>query len=70
MAATPESVRKLVKKGMKVRIERGAGTLAGFPDDQAAQGNTAGDSTLAGLRVAKQQGWTPDDGPGTAEGTQ
>jgi NADH-quinone oxidoreductase subunit E len=45
--------------------------LAGFPDDQAAEGNTAGDPTLAGLRVARQQGWTPDDdGPGASEGTQ
>jgi NADH-quinone oxidoreductase subunit E len=34
--------------------------LAGFPDDQAAEGNTAGEPSLAGLRVAKEQGWTPD----------
>jgi NADH-quinone oxidoreductase subunit E len=35
--------------------------LAGFPDDQAALGNTAGPASLAGLRVAKEHGWTPDD---------
>ena len=34
--------------------------LAGFPDGQAAEGNTAGGPSLAGLRVAKEQGWTPD----------
>jgi NADH-quinone oxidoreductase subunit E len=40
--------------------------LAGFDDGQAAEGNTAGPATLAGLRIARQQGWTPDGG--TAEG--
>jgi len=35
--------------------------LAGFPDEQAAEGNTAGDASLAGLRMAREQGWTPDD---------
>jgi len=34
--------------------------LAGFPDGQAAGGHTAGDATLAGLRIAKEQGWTPE----------
>jgi NADH-quinone oxidoreductase subunit E len=33
--------------------------LAGFPDDQAAEGHTAGGPTLAGLRIAREQGWTP-----------
>src|SRR5258708_6859341 len=33
VAATPDSVRKLVKKGLQLRIERGAGQTAGFPDD-------------------------------------
>jgi NADH-quinone oxidoreductase subunit E len=36
--------------------------LAGFPDGQAAEGATAGTPSLAGLRVAKEQGWTPDPG--------
>ncbi len=35
--------------------------LAGFPDDQAAGGNTAGEPSLAGLKVAREQGWTPGD---------
>jgi NADH-quinone oxidoreductase subunit E len=34
--------------------------LAGFPDGQAAEGHTAGAASLAGLRIAKEQGWTPD----------
>ena len=36
--------------------------LAGFPDGQAAEGRTAGEPSLAGLRIAKGQGWTPSDG--------
>jgi NADH-quinone oxidoreductase subunit E len=35
--------------------------LAGFPDDQATGGSTAGQPSLAGLRIAKENGWTPDD---------
>jgi NADH-quinone oxidoreductase subunit E len=38
--------------------------LAGFPDGQAAEGTTAGDASLAGLRMAREQGWTPDDRDG------
>ncbi len=80
---TPAKARDLVddlRAGVPVSPTRGAPRLvtwkqtgqilAGFPDDQAAEGNTAGDPTLAGLRVARQQGWAPDDGPGAAEGTQ
>src|SRR4051812_9966339 len=33
VAATPDSVRKLVKKSFGVRIERGAGVAAGYPDE-------------------------------------
>jgi len=70
---TPQSAREVVdglRAGADVRPTRGAPRLcswkqasrilAGFPDDQAAEGNTAGPPTLAGLRVAKEQGWTPD----------
>lgn len=80
---TPGKARDLVddlRSGVPVSPTRGAPRivtwkqtgqiLAGFPDDQAAEGNTAGDPTLAGLRIARQHGWTPDDGPGAAEGTQ
>jgi len=71
---TPQSARELVdglRAGADVRPTRGAPKLctwrqaskilAGYPDGQAAEGHTAGHATLAGLRIAKQQGWTPDD---------
>jgi NADH-quinone oxidoreductase subunit E len=80
---TPAKARDLVddlRSGVAVSPTRGAPRLvtwkqagqilAGFPDSQAAEGNTAGDPTLAGLRAAKQQGWTPDDGARAPEGTQ
>jgi NADH-quinone oxidoreductase subunit E len=70
---TPQSARELVDglwTGADVVPTRGAPRLctwkqasrilAGFPDDQAAEGRTAGEPSLAGLRVAKEQGWTPD----------
>src|SRR5215467_13747139 len=64
---TPQSARDLVdglRAGADVKPTRGAPRLctwkqaskilAGFPDGQAAEGNTAGEPTLAGLRIAKQ----------------
>ena len=73
---TPRSARDLVdglRSGADVAPTRGAPRLctwkqaarilAGFPDGQAAGGHTAGDPTLAGLRIAKeQQGWRPEYG--------
>jgi NADH-quinone oxidoreductase subunit E len=72
---TPDSARALVddlRAGKAVAPSRGAPRLAtwkqagrilaGFPDDQATGGDTAGRPTLAGLRIAKEHGWTPDDG--------
>jgi NADH-quinone oxidoreductase subunit E len=72
---TPQSARDLVdqlRAGVDVKPTRGAPRLctwkqasrilAGYPDGQAAEGHTAGDPTLAGLRIAKDHGWTPDDG--------
>jgi NADH-quinone oxidoreductase subunit E len=72
---TPQSARDLVdalRTGGDVRPTRGAprlctwkqasAILAGFGDGQAAEGNTAGHATLAGLRIAREQGWTPDNG--------
>jgi NADH-quinone oxidoreductase subunit E len=72
---TLQSARDLVdglRAGADVKPTRGAPRLctwkqasrilAGFPDGQAAEGHTAGDPTLAGLRIAKEHGWTPDDG--------
>jgi NADH-quinone oxidoreductase subunit E len=70
---TPQAARSLVdalRAGEPVAPTRGAPRLctwrqasrilAGFPDGQAAGGHTAGDPSLAGLRKAKEQGWTPD----------
>jgi NADH-quinone oxidoreductase subunit E len=72
---TPQSARDLVdglRIGGDVKPTRGAPRLctwkqaskilAGYPDGQAAEGNTAGHATLAGLRIAKEHGWAPDDG--------
>ena len=73
---TPRSARNLVD-GLRSGAEgisptRGAPRLctwkqasrilAGFPDGQATEGNTAGEPSLAGLKIAKEQGWTPGDG--------
>jgi NADH-quinone oxidoreductase subunit E len=70
---TPQSARNLVdalRTGQQATPTRGAPRLctwkqasrilAGFPDGQADGGHTAGDPSLAGLRKAKEQGWTPD----------
>jgi len=70
---TPRSARDLVdglRAGADVVPTRGAPRLctwkqasrilAGFPDGQAAGGHTAGDPSLAGLRKAREQGWTPE----------
>ena len=40
--------------------------LAGFPDDLADQGPAAGPATLAGLAIAREQGWTAPAAPGAA----
>ncbi len=78
---TPAKARDLVdglRSGADVTPSRGAPrlvtwkqaaeTLAGFPDDQAAGGHTAGEPTLAGLRIARAQGWTPGDGAASDAG--
>ena len=70
---TPRSARDLVdglRAGAAVVPTRGAPRLctwkqasrilAGVPDGQAAGGHTAGDPSLAGLRKAREQGWTPE----------
>jgi NADH-quinone oxidoreductase subunit E len=72
---TPQSARDLVdglRSGADIAPTRGAPRLctwkqasrilAGFPDDQATGGHTAGQGTLAGLRIAKEHGWTPESG--------
>jgi NADH-quinone oxidoreductase subunit E len=77
---TPQSARELVnelRSGQAVAPSRGAPRLctwkqagrilAGFPDGQAAEGDTRGAATLAGLRIAKEHGWTPDNPEGSRE---
>ena len=79
---TPQSARALVdglRTGADIAPSRGAPRLctwrqasrilAGYPDDQATGGHTAGHATLAGLRIAKEQGWTPDGGPAAGPGS-
>ncbi|HTP15379.1 MAG TPA: NADH-quinone oxidoreductase subunit NuoE [Streptosporangiaceae bacterium] len=69
---TPQRARELVdglRAGAEISPTRGAPRLcswqeasrilAGFPDDQAAGGHTAGEATLAGLRIAREHGWRP-----------
>jgi len=69
---TPQSARDLVddlRSGAQVAPTRGAPRLctwreaarilAGFPDDQATGGHTAGHASLAGLRIAREHGWEP-----------
>jgi NADH-quinone oxidoreductase subunit E len=68
---TPDSARKLtddLRAGAEVVPSRGPRKLcrwreaelilAGFPDGQAGLGPQAGEPTLAGLRVARQHGFT------------
>ena len=70
---TPDSARELVdglRAGQDIAPSRGAPRLvtwkqaarilAGYPDGQATGGHTAGQPTLAGLRIAREHGWTPD----------
>ena len=73
---TPESAKALVdglRAGEDIAPTRGAQRLvtwkqaamilAGYPDDQATTGDTAGEPTIAGLKIAKQNGWSPEPPP-------
>ena len=73
---TPESAKELVdglRAGADIAPSRGAERLvtwreaemilAGYPDRQASTGQTAGAPTLAGLRIAKENGWVPGEKP-------
>src|SRR5215467_7039147 len=68
---TPASAKQLVddlRAGNQVSPTRGPGRLctwreasrilAGFNDDQAADGPSAGPASLVGLKLAKERGWT------------
>ncbi len=71
---TPETALQLVDDildGKPVKPTRGADTvatfkevsrvLAGFPDGRADEGPSAGAPSLAGIEVAKEQGWKGQD---------
>jgi len=48
VAGTPAATKKLIKQGFSVLIERGAGQLAGFPDESyAAEGASLVDAATA-----------------------
>jgi NADH-quinone oxidoreductase subunit E len=67
---TPESAVELVddlRAGKEVRSTRGARlctwreaerVLAGFTDDRADEGPSAGPASLVGLQIARERGWT------------
>ena len=67
---TPESAVQVVddlRAGKEVHSTRGPRlctwreaerVLAGFPDDLADEGPTAGPASLAGLGIARDNGWT------------
>lgn len=67
---TPESAVQVVddlRAGKEVHSTRGPRlctwreaerVLAGFPDDRADEGPTAGPASLAGLKIAREKGWT------------
>jgi NADH-quinone oxidoreductase subunit E len=71
---TPETATALADKlrlGEDVAPTRGAASvcsfkqmsriLAGFPDGRADEGIGAGEPTLAGLKIARERGWTAPD---------
>lgn len=56
VALVPESVARLVKSGVEVTVERGAGMQANFPDDLYEKaGATLGDPWAAGVLVKVQK---------------
>jgi NADH-quinone oxidoreductase subunit E len=75
---TPESAVALVddlRSGAEVRSTRGPRVvtwrqaervLAGFPDDLADEGPSAGPASLVGLEIARERGWSAPD-PGSRE---
>lgn len=78
---TPETATQLVddlRAGKEVHSTRGPrlGTwreaervLAGFADDRADEGPAAGPASLAGLKIARERGWTaPATGRGALPG--
>jgi NADH-quinone oxidoreductase subunit E len=78
---TPASATQLVddlRSGKEVRSTRGPAicrwreaerVLAGFPDDLADEGPAGGAPTMAGLRIAREHGWSAPDSPRKAVGS-
>ena len=76
---TPESAVQVVddlRAGNPVHSTRGPRlctwreaerVLAGFPDDRADEGPTAGPASLAGLKIAREKGWTAPAEAGRGE---
>jgi NADH-quinone oxidoreductase subunit E len=77
---TPESAVQLVdalRAGVEVTASRGARVctwrqaervLAGFPDDRADEGPSAGPATLVGLQIANERGWSAPSTEGRSGG--
>jgi len=72
---SPQTATQLVddlRSGNEVKSPRGATictwreaerVLAGYPDGRADEGPAAGEATLAGLKIARERGWTaPENG--------
>ena len=71
---TPQSATQLVddlRSGAEVSSTRGPRlctwreaerVLAGFPDDRADEGPSAGPASLAGLAIARERGWSAPEG--------
>ena len=73
VAATPETVKKLIAAGCAVTVEAGAGTRASYPDaDYAAAGATVAKTLAATLKDAdlllKVRAPTPEEIEGLKAG--
>jgi NADH-quinone oxidoreductase subunit E len=76
---TPESATELVddlRSGVEVTATRGARltswkeaerVLAGFPDDRADEGPSAGPASLVGLELARRNGWRAPSSNGASD---
>jgi NADH-quinone oxidoreductase subunit E len=76
---TPQTATQLVddlRAGNTVKSPRGATictwreaerVLAGYPDGRADEGPAAGEASLAGLKVARERGWTAPNGNASTE---
>jgi len=72
VAATPETVKKLIKAGHAIHVERGAGTAARFPDadyEQAGATLTDAAQALGCALVLKVRRPTPAELPNVRQGS-